>query len=232
MMNVNEIKKIIEIIEEPIHGKKFYTKEQLFLLVTKLIEIKNTLKIDGMEKKEIVNIVLGFVKNNVLYRKSYFDCFTGKSEVFDSNNVKYRTAYGALVEGEAMCAGFAEALRVLLSMYNVKSYTIISKLPLERKKLLHYVVIVEIDGEYIVLDPESMQYCEKNRIDYNLYMESCIYTIPDKIFTDDVLGKNGSGMLAEEYLKRCKTPRTIGTKQIYELIKHIDREESIDMQER
>lgn len=124
-----------------------------------------------------------------------------------------------------MCAGYAEAIRILLSLYNIKSYTILSKLPLERKKLLHYVVIVESRnnyGEYIILDPESKQYCKKNEIDYDKYMENCIYTIPTRIFTDDVIGKDGAGMLANEYLRKDNIHTVMGTKRINELIKYID----------
>ncbi len=226
-MKMKEIKKIIE---DPVHGKKFYTKSNLIMLKRKLAEIYNMLHIEGLDKRKIIEVVSEFVKDNVSYKKSYFDCFTGKSKTFDYNNIKYRTAYGALVEGEAMCAGYAEALRILLGLYDIESYTILSKLPLERKKLLHYVVVADADngsGEYMILDPESKQYCEKNKIDYDSYMESCIYMMPDRTFTDDVLGKDGSGMLAEDYLKSTNVPRVTGTKQINKLIKYIDREACI-----
>lgn len=39
----------------------------------------------------------------------------------------------------------------------------------------------------------------KNKIDYEEYKEKCIYMLSDKIFTNNVLGKDGAGMLAEEY---------------------------------
>lgn len=224
------MKEIKKIIEEPVHGKKFYTKSNVIMLKRKLAEIYNMLHLEGLDKRKIIEIVSEFVKDNVSYKKSYFDCFTGKSKTFDYNNIKYRTAYGALVEGEAMCAGYAEALRILLGLYDIESYTILSKLPLERKKLLHYVVVAEANngsGEYMILDPESKQYCEKNKIDYDSYMESCIYMIPNRIFTDNVLGKDGSGMLAEDYLKSSNVPRVTGTKKINELIRYIDKKTCI-----
>ena len=192
---------IENIIEEPIHGRKFYTDDNIITLKRKLIEIYERINLEKLEEKDIIKYIGDFVKNNVKYKKSYFDSFTGKVEKFDYSDVKYRTAYGALVEGDAMCAGYAEAIRILLSLYNIKSFTILSKLPLERKKLLHYVVAIKCncDGEYIILDPESEQYCEKNKIDYEEYKEKCIYMLSDKIFTNNVLGKDGAGMLAEEY---------------------------------
>lgn len=98
-------------------------------------------------------------------------------------------------------------------------------MPLERKKLLHYVVVAECNdysNKYIVLDPESLQYCVKNNINYNEYKENCIYIAPNTIFTNNVLGKDGGGMLAEEYLKNTEIPRIYGTKNIEELINKIN----------
>ncbi len=220
---------IENIIEEPIHGRKFYTDDNIITLKRKLIEIYERINLEKLEEKDIIKYIGDFVKNNVKYKKSYFDSFTGKVEKFDYSDVKYRTAYGALVEGEAMCAGYAEAIRILLSLYNIKSFTILSKLPLERKKLLHYVVAIKCncDGEYIILDPESEQYCEKNKIDYEEYKEKCIYMLSDKIFTNNVLGKDGAGMLAEEYLKNIEIPRVIGTKKIENLIENIEKMDSV-----
>lgn len=220
----SKMKKIEEIIKEPVHRNKFYTKRNIMLLKRKVNEIYNFLKIEKLDNSNIIEKIVEFIKSNVVYKKSYFDCFIGKVNKFDYNNVKYRTAYSALVEGEAMCAGYAEALRILLSMYNIESYTILSKLPLERKKLLHYVVIVKLydsNQEYKILDPESEQYCEKNKIDYNTYKEKSIYIIPDEVFTNNILGKDGAGILAEEYLKDNNVRRITGTKNINELMKNI-----------
>ena len=212
-----------KIINEPVHGRKFYTENQIELLQKKLIDINNTLNLDNQNQTEIINTVLEYVKENVGYRKTYFDCFTGKVENFDNTNLKYRTAYGALIEGEAMCAGYAEAIRVILNSYNINSYTLLSKLPLDSKRLMHYVVAVKNDIEsekYVILDPESEQYCLKKGYNYEDYIEKSIYFLPDKVFTDDVVGKDGAGMLAEEYIKYTDIPRVIGTKNIHNLIKN------------
>ena len=106
---------IENIIEEPIHGRKFYTDDNIITLKRKLIEIYERINLEKLEEKDIIKYIGDFVKNNVKYKKSYFDSFTGKVEKFDYSDVKYRTAYGALVEGEAMCAGYAEAIRIFLS---------------------------------------------------------------------------------------------------------------------
>ena len=53
-------------------------------------------------------------------------------------------------------------------------------------------------------------------------MENCIYTLPTTIFTNNVIGKDGAGMLAGEYIKNSEIPKVTGTKKINEIIKHIN----------
>ena len=93
---------IENIIEEPIHGRKFYTDDNIITLKRKLIEIYERINLEKLEEKDIIKYIGDFVKNNVKYKKSYFDSFTGKVEKFDYSDVKYRTAYGALVK-EKQC---------------------------------------------------------------------------------------------------------------------------------
>ena len=50
-----------------------------------------------------------------------------------------------------------------------------------------------------ILPQYAIKYNEENKIDYEEYKEKCIYMLSDKIFTNNVLGKDGAGMLAEEY---------------------------------
>ena len=53
MMKMKEIKKIIE---DPLHGKKFYTESNVIML-KKLIEIYNMLHIDWLGKRKIIETV-------------------------------------------------------------------------------------------------------------------------------------------------------------------------------
>ena len=223
---MNKIERINSIINEPVHGRKFYTQEHLDLLKRKLFDISNSLNIDKLSKAEIIMLISNYVKNNVEYKKDYFDYFNGKCDEFNYDKLIYRTAYGALVCGQAMCAGYAESLRVLLSLYDVDSYTLLSKLPLDRKRLLHYVVVTSVNKDsdkYYVLDPQSEQYCNKNNMDYEEYKENSIYMLPNEIFTENVIGIDGAGMLAEDYIKNEEIPRVVGTKDIKVLIKQLKK---------
>ena len=65
------MKEIKKIIEDPVHGKKFYTKSNVIMLKRKLIEIYNMLHIECFDKRKIIEIVSEFVKDNVSYKKSY-----------------------------------------------------------------------------------------------------------------------------------------------------------------
>lgn len=116
-----EIEGIKNIIQEPAHGSKFYTLDTLRQLVSRLAEIREQLEIrEDTDSEVAIAIIQNYVKYNVSLRNSYFDAFCEKCDTFDKNELVYRTAYGALVKGETMCAGCAEAVRILLEMYGIK----------------------------------------------------------------------------------------------------------------
>lgn len=222
-MNIDDI---IAIIQEPVHGKKFYTKETLQELINYVRKICRTLEINKDTSPDIaISIVNNYIKHNVNLRHSYFDVFCERTEKFDQNELLYRTAYGALVRGEAMCAGYTEAVRILLSQYGITTYTVLTKLPGKNKRLLHYVAIAEYekDGKiiYTVLDPERQANCEKKGMDYERYIANMIYALPDPIFTNDVVGETGLGMEAEEYLNHPNIFRVCGTDQLNILLGNI-----------
>ena len=106
------IKAITDIIQEPVHGIKFYTKDTLKELVNTVYEISRSLELTSQSTPEtIISIINNYIKFNVKLRSQYFDAFCERTDCFDKNELVYRTAYGALVKGEAMCAGFAEKER-------------------------------------------------------------------------------------------------------------------------
>ena len=47
----------------------------------------------------------------------------------DKNNIKYKsdTAYGALIEGHALCGGYTDAMMLFLERFNIESYKIASE---------------------------------------------------------------------------------------------------------
>lgn len=220
------IKGIIDVIKDPVHGEKFYTRENLKDLIISVKEICENIEIDKNTSHEnIISIVNNYIKQNVRLRNSYFDTFCEITEKFDRHELIYRTAYGALVKGEAMCAGHTEALRVILAQYDIKTYTVLTKLPGSNKRLLHYVAIAEYqkDGQTkcIVLDPERQANCEKKGMDYERYKSNMIYALPDSIFTNDVVGITGLGMEAEEYLSHEEIFRIQGIDQLSKLVEKI-----------
>ena len=220
-----EIDKIINIIKEPVHGVKFYNKETLNELQKKIQEICSILEIDeNTPKGNIIDIINNYIKINVSLRDSYFDAFCERVNKFDKNELIYRTAYGALVKKEAMCAGYAEALRILLSQYGIQTYTLLSKLPGQNKRLLHYVTVVEYEdyGEkvYKILDPERQLNCEKKGMDYEKYKSNMIYMLPKERFTQDVVGEKGVGIEAEEYMKDTDISYVRGEEDIKKLIEN------------
>lgn len=146
--------------------KKNYTREILQELIISVKEICENIEInENTSPENIISIVNNYIKHNVWLRNTYFDTFCERTEKFDKNELIYRTAYGALVKGEAMCAGCTEALRIILAQYGIKTYTVLTKLPGRNKRLLHYVAIAEYekDGQTkcMVLDPERQVNCEK-----------------------------------------------------------------------
>lgn len=219
-MNIDAI---ADIIKEPVHGSQFYSKATFADLVSKVQHICGNLEITEQSKPEsIISIVNNYIKYNVSLRNQYFDTFCERTETFDTNELVYRTAYAALEKGEAMCAGFTEAVRVLLSQYGIKTHTLLTKLPGKNKRLLHYVAVAEYekDGEkkYIVLDPERQANCERKGMDFEKYQSNMLYALPHPIFTNDVVGETGLGMQAEEYFSHPEIIRTTGTSQIGRLI--------------
>ena len=215
---------ISDIIREPVHGIQFYSREQLEALMQKVNEICSELEItENTPQIATINIINNFIKQNVSLRDSYFDAFSERVEKFNPNELVYRTAYGALVKGEAMCAGFVEAERILLSQYGIKTHTLLSKLPGSNKRLLHYVVLAEYyDDEgkhFITLDPERQKDSEQKGRDYENYRENMLYMLPTSIFTKDVVGETGVGMEAEDYIARSGVKLVKGTGNIQDLLK-------------
>lgn len=215
--------KINSIICESCHGSEFYSKEMIEVLYERLDILYKSFEASEYVNTNPIKLVNDYIKSTVNIRHSYFEKFMGEIDFFPKYEGIYRTGYAALALKEAMCAGYAEAVRVLLAMYDIKTHTLLAKLPGANKQLLHYVVVAEDkDGTYKILDPERQANCEKKGYDFNKYMDSMIYIIPDEQFSNNKLGENGVGERAEDFLKR---PTTIscngieGAIQLVEIIK-------------
>lgn len=148
-------------------------------------------------------------------RKSYFDAFREEIPEIPRSELMYRTAYGALVLGEAMCAGYTEAARMLLEVSGLETKTLLSKLPGKNKYLLHYVTAIKYDRgagrDYYIMDPEREFSCEEKGYDFRRYLMEMTYIVPEQYFYENKVGKNGVGPCANEYLERIK-PRFVLSK--------------------
>ncbi len=211
--------KIDLIINEPWHGSEFYNASSLQSLYDISKEIKFKLDNSKYPVYDHITAVNNYVKSQVKIRHSYFEKFMGETDEFDKSELIYRTAYAALVKNEAMCAGFVEALRVLLSQYNIPTYTFLSKLPGANKQLLHYVCVAEHDDEYLVLDPEREANCERKGYDFKDYLNEMTYIVPDMVFAENKILENGVGEKAIDFLNRDTTVASKGVNNVKELVK-------------
>ena len=135
---------------------------------------------------------------------------------------KYRTAYGALIDGSAICIGYAELTSILLEMYEIKSYTMLATLPYRKAPAVHYFIVAEIkdqDGrtKYIPLDPERESSRKRKNDNFEEYKEKMIITYTNDEWCNNKLGETGLGIPGIEYMAAidCKY---IGMSNIAELM--------------
>ncbi|HAN09627.1 MAG TPA: hypothetical protein DCP90_03325 [Clostridiales bacterium] len=191
---------IEKIISEEVHGTEFYTETMLEDLELAVEIINESLELGDCTMLEKISKVSEYIKGNVSMRKNYFKSYNHGENV-------YRTAYGALMLGEAMCAGYSEAARILLELNGIKTKTLIAKLPEKHKKIMHYVcVAIENESEIIIVDPEREKKCEDKGIDFTSYEDAMIYFEPDTLFVRTKLDNGGTGMVVDEYLEKNIRP--------------------------
>ena len=111
----------------------YLTSDQEIELDTKIATILNGLNIYDKTDLEKLSAVYAYLCENVIYDESAENCFT---------------AYGALVEGKAVCQGYALAMMRLLNALNVTADVAIGT----SGGVNHMWNVVKIDGEYFLLD--------------------------------------------------------------------------------
>lgn len=216
-MENNISKNIINIIDkviyDPAHAittnesdskNLLYNEETYKKLAIKVSEIVSNYQLDNKIIPEEIRIFIinSYIKNNVSIRRSYFDAFEGRLPEIAKDELIYRTAYGALVKGEAMCAGYTEACRILCEASGIKTNTLLSKLPGNNKHLLHYVTVATTsDGKSIILDPEREVSCEKKGYNFKQYQNAMEYLTPTGLFFENKVGKNGVGPDVFDYIQ-------------------------------
>lgn len=95
-----------------------YTEEMKIILNYKVKDIiKNNIK-DDMTVEEKIKVIHDYIINNTKYDEERSD-----NKVINYNS---DTAYGALIEGYALCSGYTDSMMLFLEEFNIKSYKISS----------------------------------------------------------------------------------------------------------
>lgn len=101
--------------EVNIEVTKLYSKEDIDIINKKIDEIiKSTIK-DDMDDDDKVLAIHDYIINHTKY-----DVLREKG----TSKYKSNTAYGALIEGYAVCGGYADAMSLFLDRFNIKNYKI------------------------------------------------------------------------------------------------------------
>ncbi len=101
-----------------IHINRNYSDEMKIILNYKIDEILKETINDTMTNREKIKVIHDYIINHTKYDE----------ERSDKNNIQYKsdTAYGALIEGHALCGGYTDSMMLFLEQFNIKSYKISS----------------------------------------------------------------------------------------------------------
>ena len=224
MLNEEQVAHVYKIINDPAHGREFYTHQMFGELIGKVNEIYNELGLNYGTDREKIDKINNYIIKNVNIRREYFDTFDERIPEFPEDEAIYRTAYAALVKGETMCAGYAEAARILLELAGLETQTLLSKLPGKNKQLLHYVTAIKYDcgsgRDYYIMDPERQKSCEKKGYDFRQYLLNMTFIKPNEDFFNDKIGKNGVGPKADDYIQNSKPMTVVGKNKVDLLFKN------------
>ncbi len=224
ILKENISKAIYNVTEDPAHKigsnerglNNLYTPEMYEELENRVFNIIKYIHLDDPTYSDSTKarLVNSYVMSNVQIRHEYFDAFEERIPEIPQSELKYRTAYAALVDGETMCAGFAEACRILLESVGINTLTLLSRLPGRNKRLLHYVTLAEMpDGSVEILDPEREGACLRKGYNFEEYRKSMDFIVPTETFFENKVGKNGVGMDVNEYIKLAHK-NTLGSRLI------------------
>ncbi len=112
----------------------YLTLEQETQLNTKIAEILDSLNVSHKSDLEKIAAVYDYICENVNYNESAENCFT---------------AYGALVDGDAVCQGYSLAMLRMLDELGLNGDVILGT---SDDIVNHMWNIVNLDGEYFLLD--------------------------------------------------------------------------------
>lgn len=119
----------------------YFNENQRYALDQKVNTILRNIITAGMSEYDIVAAVHDYVVNNTEFQ-NYFS--TADEQIF--------TAYGALIDGQALSQGYAEAVNLLLKKAGVQSRIVEGEAYSYNAWSTHTWNIVKIDGKYYHLD--------------------------------------------------------------------------------
>lgn len=97
-----------------IHVNRNYSDEMITILNYEIDKIINNNIKNNMSDREKLKIIHDYIINNTKYDQ----------DRSDRNKINYKsdTAYGAIIEGHALCGGYTDAMMLFLERFNIKSY--------------------------------------------------------------------------------------------------------------
>lgn len=152
---------------------KIYTEEMIDILDKKIDEIYNEIIIDQMTTVEKIKAIHDYIINHTSY-----DEIRAEEIRNGTNNSSYHvsnTAYGALINGKALCGGYTDAMALFLDKIGIENYKIASS--------SHIWNYVNLDGQWFHLDltwDDPVINTGENRLEHNFFL----------ITTDELEEKN------------------------------------------
>ena len=114
---------------------KLYSNEDIKEINNKINEVSKSIINDNMTLEEQIKAVHDYIINNSVYD---IDGLSGKSKY------KYNSAYGALIEGHAICTGLSDALSLFLNTLDIPNYKVVSN--------SHVWNVVYVNNEWLHID--------------------------------------------------------------------------------
>ena len=108
------------VIGDDLHGEEFYNMDMLEILKDYLLDYSKVVNNSKEEFSDVekINNVNRYMKENVSLNKTYFDAMKQNLQI-ENSQLRYRTAFSAFFEKEAICVGFSEATRLLLEVNGI-----------------------------------------------------------------------------------------------------------------
>lgn len=101
-----------------IYIKRVYSEDMISKVTSKIQEIENEIFDDSLNEQDQIKKIHDYIINNSVY----------DSDRSDNNIVNYESdnAYGALLEGHALCGGYTDSMALFLNDLGIKNFKVSS----------------------------------------------------------------------------------------------------------